>query len=277
VRGRAFPDAPPDFCQTCWEVTSGNPFYLHELLIELRSRGLDPDTSIERELSRVAPPSVLRAVLRRLDRLPDDGAASLARAAAVLGDGATLRHAAGLAELEPTAAVAALDALAAAELLAPGEPLRFLHPLVRGAIYSDIPAARRAHDHARAARLLAADELAPDVVALHLLHAPRTADAQTVMLRAAAERARAQGAPQPAVDYLRRALEEPPSQREHPEVLVELARTETAVGEHPGCRATQRGGLADRRRAPPGRDPARAGPADSCCATRAPSPTPCGT
>lgn len=116
VRGRAFPDAPPDFCQTCWEVTSGNPFYLHEL----RSRGLDPDTSIERELSRVAPPSVLRAVLRRLDRLPDDGAASLARA---------------------------------------------------------------------------------------------------------------QGAPQPAVDYLRRALEEPPSQRERPEVLVELARAETAVGD----------------------------------------------
>jgi tetratricopeptide (TPR) repeat protein len=232
VRGQAFPDAPPDFCHTCWEVTAGNPFYLHELLIELRERGVDPQTSIARKLSQVAPPSVQRAVLRRLDRLPDHGAAGLARAAAVLGDGATLRHAAGLAQLEQPAAVAALDALAAAELLAPGEPLRFLHPLVRGAIYSDIPAARRAHDHARAARLLAADELSADLVALHLLHAPRTADPQTVTaLRTAAERARAQGAPQPAVDYLRRALEEPPSPRERPEVLVELARAETAVGD----------------------------------------------
>ncbi len=36
--------------------------------------------------------------------------------------------------------------------------LRLVHPLVRTVIYSDIPVARRAHAHARAASLLGADE-----------------------------------------------------------------------------------------------------------------------
>jgi predicted ATPase len=46
VRARAFPGAPPGFCEACWEVTAGNPFYLHELLIELRERDVDPHGSI---------------------------------------------------------------------------------------------------------------------------------------------------------------------------------------------------------------------------------------
>jgi tetratricopeptide (TPR) repeat protein len=230
LHGHGFARAGAQAPRTLWEVTAGNPFYLHELLIELDSGEDDLGTPSLAEISQITPPSVLRSLLVRLQRLdPDAGA--LARAAAVLGDGGTLRHAAALADLAVPAAAAALDALAGAHLLAAGEPLRFIHPLVRTAIYSEIPAARRARDHGRAAALLAAEQPVPEIVALHLLHAPRRADPGTVeTLRAAAERARAHGAPEPAVRYLRRAIEEPPPPEQRPELLVELARAETAIG-----------------------------------------------
>ena len=233
VRSQGFPDADAGFCETCWEVTAGNPFFLHELLLEVRGRGAQTAPAFGSEqLARVTPPAVLRSLLLRLDRLPVSGAAELAGAAAVLGEGATLAQAAALAEIEQVAAIEALDALTSAELLAPGEPLRFVHPLVREAISSEIPPARRARDHARAAEILAAAHAQPEAVALHLLHAPRLADPGTVAaLRAGAERARAQGAAPAAVRYLRRALEEPPAPAERAAVLIELARAETASGE----------------------------------------------
>jgi predicted ATPase len=69
VRERAFPDAADAFCETCWQVTAGNPFFLQELLIELRQRGLGPDCPAD-VLDEIAPPSVQSSVLLRLDRLP---------------------------------------------------------------------------------------------------------------------------------------------------------------------------------------------------------------
>ena len=182
----------------------------------------------------ITPPSMLNSLLLRLERLRlrVPGAEALARAAAVLGDGAALRHAAALAEVPEDEAADALDALTDAELLAPGEPLRFLHPLVRTAIHSAIPAGRRAAQHARAAQLLAADGVDVEKVALHLLHAPRAASPVTVTwLRAAAARARSAGAPQSAVAYLRRAIEEPPTPARRGDVLIELAHVETAIGD----------------------------------------------
>jgi DNA-binding CsgD family transcriptional regulator len=229
------PAAGLRFCDTCWEVTAGNPFFLHELLLELAGHDDVADRLDAEALSQITPPAVLRSLLVRLDRLPIPGAAALAEAAAVLGEGATLEQAAAVAEIDAAAAVDALDALTSAELLAPGEPLRFVHPLVRAAIYAEIPAARRAQWHGRAGALLAAAHASPEVVALQLLHAPRRADPATVSgLRAGAERARAQGAPRAAARYLRRALEEPPDPERRIDVLTELARAEIAFGDRSG-------------------------------------------
>ncbi len=73
---------------------------------------------------------------------------------------------------------------------------------------------------------------APEKVALHLLHAPRAAAPATVAaLREAAARARAQGARQSAVRYLRRALDEPPAPELRVDVLIELAHAETAISQ----------------------------------------------
>ncbi|MGI8903442.1 MAG: ATP-binding protein [Solirubrobacteraceae bacterium] len=231
VRAESFPTAADAFCRACWQVTVGNPFYLHELLLGLGEDQVDIGASGERLLT-ILPNSISRSVLVRLARLPFEGATELAGAVAVLGDGTTLRHAACLTGIADERAAEVTDALAASELLAPGEPLRFVHPLVRAAIYADLPAGRRARLHAAAAALLRADHAAPEVVATHLLHVPLAASHETVAgLRAAAVQARSLGAPQAAVRYLRRALLEPPADRDQGEVLAELAHAEAAIGD----------------------------------------------
>ena len=56
------------------------------------------------------------------------------------GHGAALRHAAALASLDSQSAERAADALAAAHILAPGELLAFVHPLIGAAIHANLPA-----------------------------------------------------------------------------------------------------------------------------------------
>ena len=224
-----FADAGDAFCAACARVSGGNPHLVRELLAALAAEGRTPDDATAEEVSDLAPDAVLRSVLARLARLPET-ASSLARAVAVLGDGAELRHAAALAELDLSAAAAAADALAAAEILAPGEPLAFLHPLLRSTVYAEVPAVERGLLHARAARVLAED-LPVDRVAPHLLAAPASGDPWVVeTLRAAARRARAAASPEPAASYLVRALEEPAPRGDRAAILVELGEAEAAAG-----------------------------------------------
>jgi DNA-binding CsgD family transcriptional regulator/tetratricopeptide (TPR) repeat protein len=173
---------------------------------------------------------VLRAVTQRLARLPAPSA-NLAVVAAVLGDG-TLDEAAALAGLPLAEAAQAADDLAADALVRPGEELRFVHPLVRSAIYAEIAPAERAVKHLEAARLL--DSRGSDVerVAAHLLRAPRGADRWVVeTLRRAARAARAAGVPESTVSYLRRAVDEPPDGGHRPETVFELGQAEAAMGD----------------------------------------------
>lgn len=224
-----FPEAQGTFCAACARVSGGNPHLLRELLLALASEGLEqPDEAAER-VSRLAPDSVLRAVLARLASLPE-AASALARAVAVLGEEADLRHAAALSGLDLASAAAAADGLAAAEVLGTGQPLSFLHPLLRSAVYADIPPAKRGLLHLNAARLLA-EEIPPERVAVYLLAAPATGDPWVVsVLRAAARHALAAASPDSAVRYLTRALEEPPARDERPRLLVELGEAEAAAG-----------------------------------------------
>jgi DNA-binding CsgD family transcriptional regulator len=238
VRTGGFDDAGDEFCHACWTATAGNPLYLHELLAELR-RADAPSVP-----GQIAPASVARSVRARLREIPAEGAPECARAAAVLGDGAALRHVAALAGLDSSRTASVADALAAQQLLAPGEPIRFFHPLVRSSLYEAIPAAERAEMHARAAELLDADGAAPELVAAHLLQAPRAARPPTVArLRAAAARSVARGGSREAATYLRRAVEEPPPPHERAPVLVALARAEAAAGD-PACAGHLREALA---------------------------------
>ena len=232
VRG-AYPGAEisDGFTRACEYVTRGNPLLLRQLLAEVERQGLGPDAGGERRLRELGPESVSRSVLLRMAGL-QLGATALARAVAVLGDRVPLRRAAALARLEPDLAAAAADALASVEILRPGEPLGFVHPIVRSAVYAELPRAERARAHGRAARLLAGEHAPPESVAAHLIGAEPEGDAWAARALGEAGRlALGAGAPASAVRYLERALAEPPPPAERGDVLVELARAAAAAGD----------------------------------------------
>jgi DNA-binding NarL/FixJ family response regulator len=222
VREGVGSDAEEEFCAACRRASDGNPFLLHELVEAIRRDGIAPTAASVRAVDGLAPETVSRSVLLRLARMPE-GAVALTRAVAILGSEATPRHAAALAGLEDAVAVTAADALAANSILAGGTPLRFAHPLLRAAVYDQIPDGERALAHARAARLLAAESSPAEAVAGQLLHAEPLAEEWAVeALRAAASEALARGAPQAAVPYLRRALLEPLDPPTRAQLLREL-------------------------------------------------------
>jgi DNA-binding CsgD family transcriptional regulator len=228
VRDR-WPTADEHFVRACTHVTAGNPFYLHELLHALDAEGIEPSAASVDSVATFAPETVLRSVLARLARFPTS-AANLARAVAVLGGDAQLRHAGALAQLAVADAARAADELVAADILRGGDPLSFVHPLVHSAVYAEIPPGERGLLHGRAAHIVA-DELPAEIAASHLLLAPTTGDAWAVdVLREAARKELATGGAESAARFLRRALAEPPAPEVHPVLLVELAQAEAISG-----------------------------------------------
>jgi DNA-binding CsgD family transcriptional regulator len=226
-----WPDAEPVFARACAEVSGGNPFLARELLKTLIADGTVPSAASVARVRSLLPDSVLHSVLMRVTGLGEP-AERLARAVAVLGDRASLRQARRLAGLDAEPAEQAADALAAAHILAPGEPLSFTHPLIATSVRADIPAFARARAHRRAADLLAADGAPGDSIAAHLLLTRPDGDQQTVAtLRGAAAQALARGDPGAAAHLLARALTEPPDPAERGQVLLELANAEIEHGD----------------------------------------------
>ncbi len=228
----ARPDA--GFAAACHRAVAGNPFLAVTLLGALAEEGVAPAAGNAAVVERRAAQAVSTVVVGRLGRLPD-AATALTRAVAVLGTDAELRLAAQLAGLALHDAAAAADALAAQQILGPGAPLEFVHPLVRAAVREAIPARERALAHTAAARLLAQERAAPERVATHLLSAEPAADDWAVAALAAGARAASRrGAPDAAVAYLRRALAEPATPGARPELLAELGSALLRAGEAAG-------------------------------------------
>lgn len=133
------------------ESSAGSPLHAAALLDELTAAQLeeDPDEPLP------APRTFAELILARL-RSCGSSARALVQAAAVMGDGESLRLVAQVAEVDdpfPT-----FDHAAAAGLLDPllaGGAVRLAHPLTRSAVYHAIPAAERAGLHRRATELLA--------------------------------------------------------------------------------------------------------------------------
>ena len=218
------------FASACHEVTGGVPFLVHELVRATAEAGIEATAAAAPRVSALAPRAVSQSVLQRLNRLSTT-ARDLARAAAVLGE-ADLRLAAGLAEVDPSAAATAADELAAVGVLEDGRPLRFVHPIVRAAVEADLSRGERAGLHAAAARRLADEGASAHRIAAHLLATDPAGDNWVVeSLLAAARTAIANGAPDSAVAYLRRALAEPPPERLGPDVLLELGFAESYAGD----------------------------------------------
>src|SRR5690606_32464920 len=119
------------------------------------------------------------------------------------------------------------SALMALNALDDAYPLRFQHPVVRGAVYAAVAPAERLALHARAARLLDARGAPLERVAGHLLAVEPAGDSWVFeQLRRTAAEAVARGAPDAAVTYLERAVREPPPSHQRADVLAELGVAE---------------------------------------------------
>ena len=96
-------------------------------------------------------------------------------------------------------------------LVEPRTLLTFVHPLVRSAVVSDLGPAEIASAHREASALLMAEGERGDPLVPHLLASPPRGESIIVeLLRSAAQRAAARGAPDVAARCLQRAWLEPP-------------------------------------------------------------------
>jgi DNA-binding CsgD family transcriptional regulator len=229
MRARLDREPASGLVESCHRITGGNPFYLGELLRSLSAEEIGAAEVAERP--DWAPARVRSAVLARLRAMPAP-THELASALSVLGDGAQLQHLASLAGLDVDQAVTAAQSLTEADLVRDEPTLSFVHPIVRGAVYGELPAVRRAQLHGQAASLLMAHGASDAVAALHLLEAHPTGDpvAFNVLERAAAQ-ARARGAGDNAALLLRRALTEPPPADRRAGALLELAEIEDELAD----------------------------------------------
>ena len=225
--------ATDGFCRACHAATGGNPLLLQTLIASFAADGGEPSDEAAAKVTELGAESVARLLGRRVGLLPA-GADAFVRALAVLGDASPLRQVATLAELDFEQAAELADALRAAEMLAPSAKLMFAHPIIRAAAEETMGGEERGLAHGRAAAMLATEGAPPDRLALHLLQTHRRGDPEVVAtLRAAASIAAGRGAPETAVTYLRRALEEPPPKSARAHVLLELGLAEIATRRDP--------------------------------------------
>ena len=229
VRGSLGESVDEGFVATTAETTAGSPLLVRELLRTLVDEGFTGGAEEISRLRTAVPGNVERIVAARLRRV-SSAARALARAIVVLGDGARLKDAQKLAEMEAAVAAQALRELQRASLVDGGE-IRFMHPIVRAAAAADLIGGEREDLHRRAARIRADAGADPVEVATHLLLTEPAGEpwaAET--LATAGRRALLDGEPEVAVRRLRRALAEPPASDDRASVLLALGQAEARAG-----------------------------------------------
>ncbi len=203
----------PTVVSAVYERTDGNPFFVVELARLLAAEGASASLG---DASTAVPPGVRDVIRRRLSRLPE-AATHLLAIASVLNCDFDLALLAEAAETEQAAALELIDQAVAAAVVreVPGAlgSYRFSHAVIRDTVYSELPGARRAHLHARAAEVLASrsgdDHVRAVALAHHWFLAAPLAGPEPALaaLLQAAEMAEARLAFEHAEGQLRRALE----------------------------------------------------------------------
>jgi DNA-binding CsgD family transcriptional regulator len=225
VRSGLGADAGDDVCLACARATGGNPLLARHLIAALESQA-KPDAAT---ITALGPPSVAQFVTARLRRRPAS-VRIVARALAILGDDASLAHAAQVAGAEHRVVAEAVDVLVDAELIHPGLPPRFVHPIVQQALVESMPPGARMQLHVAAARELARDPAQCERAAAHLLACDPVGERWAFdALSSAARRAAGRGSPEQAVRFLRRALDEDAPDAVRRATLLDLGAAESAA------------------------------------------------
>lgn len=218
VEARLGAPADPAFVAACRSATRGNPFLLTELLHELAAGQVLPTLAQARSVAAVGPLAVAQQVTAVLRRCCPIGV-TVAPVLAVLEGPAAPDEVATLCDLDGTASVEVLAALARLTLVRPDGT--FVHPVIAQALRLALPEDPQERAHRRVAALLAARQAPPEQVLWHLTRTPPTLDPATSdLLCRLADQAEAQGRPEVAEACLRRAL---------PQTLSPLRRAALAL------------------------------------------------
>jgi DNA-binding CsgD family transcriptional regulator len=207
IKAKAGETPDPTFSRACHEVTQGNPFFVAELQHEIAARQIRPTAENVKALERLAPDRIGWSVAARLNRLGEEP--RLVAEVLAVFNRASLSEIHNLAEMDVAETTRALDLLIAHELVEQEVQFRFVHSVVRRAIYEDLAPARKVVMHHAAAQLIANTGGSAERVASHLLNVAPDADAWLARrLLLAAQQARAEKAFSTVVSYLTRALAE---------------------------------------------------------------------
>jgi DNA-binding NarL/FixJ family response regulator len=229
-----------------YRTSGGNPFYL----LELARMRTAADHGLKVAAGQADVPSVvLSSIAGELDRLPGP-ARQLAEAGAVAGDPFELDLAMVAAGMKEQAALAAIDQLAACDLVRPAAVPRrfhFRHPLVRHAVYQSCAPGTRLAAHEHCANALAAQGAPAAMRAHHAAHAARHGDLAAVAVLREAGAAAARRAPASAARWFELALGLLPGSAPRADkvaLLMALAETEAATGRFAESRTALLDGLA---------------------------------
>jgi predicted ATPase/DNA-binding winged helix-turn-helix (wHTH) protein len=139
-----------DLVHVLHEKTGGNPLFVRELVEWLDARGRT-DVAALREAPDLAPPEMVRHVLRRrVNRLGPE-AQRVLEAGAVIGASWDVWSVERVTSLSRESVLAVVDAALAQRIVVPlparVEGYRFAHDLLRDTLYSDLPTAQRKRMH----------------------------------------------------------------------------------------------------------------------------------
>ncbi|ODQ95725.1 AAA family ATPase [Mycolicibacterium holsaticum] len=172
-------------------VSGGNPFYAIELA---RTFGDDAGTELPETLAEL-----MRVRLGGLDPATHDALLAVAAMATP-----TVERVIAVSDVDRDRVIKLLEAAEQQDIVAiEGHRIRFAHPLLAAAVYSDASPAQRRTMHRRLADVV----VEPELHARHLALAATTGDAETLQaLDDAAASAHARGAPAAAAELLNLAI-----------------------------------------------------------------------
>ncbi|MFI9010084.1 ATP-binding protein [Actinosynnema sp. NPDC053489] len=242
--GRLAGGTPDDGLARLAEDAGGNPLYLVELVEALlRGSAVVVDAGVARLVAAGVPPSLSAAIADRIGFLGADVRRVLV-AAALLGVDFPVADLAAVLGVRVVELLPALQEATVAGVLVDGTAgLSFRHPLVRTALYDEVPEAARGAWHVEAARALADTGAGVDRVTRQLLAADdRVPDWVTDWLVQHGSVLVAH-APEAAVDLFGRVVVAPNAGARRGVLLAHLAEARFRLGDHHGAEAVALAGL----------------------------------
>ncbi|MET8942924.1 LuxR C-terminal-related transcriptional regulator [Streptomyces sp. NPDC004542] len=240
--GARFPAATAEWIEGCARAGAGNPMLLRALLDDLGDPARHP--VVPEAAAALYPGAYPAAVSWWLDSA-GPGTTEVARVLAALDEGwdgragsdpaSTTEGLGGLlAELagaDPARVTGWLTAMTGLGVLRPDADgrARYAHPLLRDAVLTGVPAARRRLAHRRAAEVMLHRGAPTETVARQLLLSGPVGEPWAPgVLQDAAGLALRDGRARAAVSFLRRALDEPLPAERRQRLLTELGSLECA-------------------------------------------------